>query len=179
MMIEVIFILMVAFAFASIQAKNLKTAVIYLGLYSMISSFAYLLLSAPDVAIAEAVIGCTLASIIYLVALQKYKVFNICYINREFNVSNDRVVAAKKSNLIHLVEEYCSTKDLDPYITYLAGDLEEHLKSFKHDLIIYHEGKKIYFYGRKRNYHITNICKYITRRKYIDKEKLDFKMMIH
>ncbi len=180
MILKIAFLLMIIMALASVQAKNLKTAVIYLGLYSIICSFSYLLLSAPDVALAEAIIGSTLATIIFLVALQKYKVFNICYLNKEFSTLHDRQLITKKSNLIHLVEEYCESKDLDPYITFSADELDETINSFRYDLIIYQEDKKVYFYGRRRNYHITNIHKHIqSRKKFIDREQLDFNMILN
>ena len=78
-MLEIALILLLITSVAAIQTRYLRHAVIYLGLFSLAIAFVYLLYHAPDVAIAEAVIGSTIATILYLVALQKYKIFTIYY----------------------------------------------------------------------------------------------------
>ena len=73
------FILIVS-AFLTVQSSKLRRSVIYLGVFSLVSSLAYLLLFAPDVAIAEAIIGCTISIILFLTALKKYRTFTIYYV---------------------------------------------------------------------------------------------------
>ena len=68
----ILLLLLVGLALGAIHTHALRHAVIYLGVYSLISSLIYLLYGAADVAITEAIIGCTLSTILFLVALKKY-----------------------------------------------------------------------------------------------------------
>ena len=72
---QISLIMLIVLAIATVQTRKLRNAVIYLGVFSLGMSFVYILYNAPDVAIAEAVIGSTLATILYLVALKKYRIF--------------------------------------------------------------------------------------------------------
>jgi uncharacterized MnhB-related membrane protein len=72
MLLNIFLFLLIAFAIIAIQTTKLIRGAIYLGIFSLISSFCFLLYGAPDVAIAEAIIGSTLSTILYLVALYKY-----------------------------------------------------------------------------------------------------------
>ncbi len=81
-MLYIVLILMIIFAIASIQSESLRHSVIYLCVFSLLCSFAYALYQAPDVAIAEAAIGCTLSTVLYLVAIKKYRVFRVYYSNQ-------------------------------------------------------------------------------------------------
>ena len=58
-----------------IQQSSLRVAIIYAGVFSLVSSMVYLYHDAPDVALAEAVIGSTLATVLYLAALRKQEIF--------------------------------------------------------------------------------------------------------
>jgi energy-converting hydrogenase B subunit D len=54
----------------AVVLKNLMAAMISAGLASLFASVSYLLLAAPDVAMAEAVIGSGLATLIFLFAIR-------------------------------------------------------------------------------------------------------------
>lgn len=69
--------LMLAAALLTVVTDRLFTAVVYAGALSALAAFGYLLLGAPDVALAEAVIGSTLSTVIFLAALRKYRIFTI------------------------------------------------------------------------------------------------------
>jgi multicomponent Na+:H+ antiporter subunit B len=58
-----------------VQQSSLRAAIVLLGAYSLMSSLVYLHHGAPDVALAEAVIGSTLATVLYLAALRKQEAF--------------------------------------------------------------------------------------------------------
>lgn len=71
-MVETFFlILLLVTAFLTIQQRRLRTAVIFMAVFSLLSSIVFLLYQAPDVAMAEIVIGSTLSTVLYLVALSK------------------------------------------------------------------------------------------------------------
>jgi multicomponent Na+:H+ antiporter subunit B len=79
MLEQVLLILLVVLAVLAIRQKQMRTAVIYLAIYSLFCSAIYLLHAAPDVAIAEAVIGSTISTVLYLVALKRQDA--VCLIN--------------------------------------------------------------------------------------------------
>ena len=70
-MTEKIFLIgLIVLAIAAVNTSHLRRSIIYLGIFSLISSLVYLFYGAPDVAIAEAVIGSSLTTVLFLVALK-------------------------------------------------------------------------------------------------------------
>lgn len=72
MTLNIVFILMIIFSMAAIMTEKPVRGAFYLGVFSILCAFAFVVYQAPDVAMAEAIIGCTLSTILYLVALYKY-----------------------------------------------------------------------------------------------------------
>ena len=77
-MIEsILFIVLALFAISSaviaVLSKNLVTSIISAGLVSLLASLLYLLMSAPDVAMTEAAIGSSLATIIFFYVLNRIR----------------------------------------------------------------------------------------------------------
>jgi len=70
--IHFIYVLLIFFALFSVFAKNLKRAIIGSSVFGLWISVAYILYQAPDVAIAEAVISSSLATILYVVTMKNY-----------------------------------------------------------------------------------------------------------
>mgnify|MGYP001220297793 CR=1 FL=1 len=64
-------ILLLITALKIVFARNNKNALIFLSVFSMILSLAYLFTNAPDVALTEAALGCGLSVIIYIIAIKK------------------------------------------------------------------------------------------------------------
>ena len=64
-------VIMVVAAVAAMFAKNLVSAVILAGAVSLIASFIFLRLGAPDVAMTEAAIGAALSALIFLAAIHR------------------------------------------------------------------------------------------------------------
>lgn len=63
-------ILLVIIAVAAVVSKKLLTSIIFLSVLSMAAVAAFALLSAPDVAITEAVIGSGLVTFIFIVSIK-------------------------------------------------------------------------------------------------------------
>jgi len=130
---------MVCFAFMAIQAKKLRRAVIYLGAFSLLSSFAYLLCSAPDVALAEAAIGCTLTTVLYLVAVKKYKVFTIFYITEESG-------SAVRPDYLHALEECLISSEYEPQVVYTHLSVDRLQTNYTYDFIVQDSKSPIIYY---------------------------------
>ena len=69
---QLVFILILVFAFLTIGANCLKHAIILSSVMGVWASFAYLLYHAPDVAISEAVVASTLGTIMLVLTIRKY-----------------------------------------------------------------------------------------------------------
>lgn len=150
----IILIMMVAFAIAAIQTEQLINAVIYSGVFSLLCSFAYLLYGAPDVAIAEGVIGCTLATIIYLVALTKYKYFRIYYIHSNYSKE-------ERDKLLNNVTRFTDYMSLQQDIVSTNRELNVILEEGNYDIIIVQNPTNFDIYGDESNYHYDNLVDFL------------------
>jgi len=64
-------LLMVIVAVTATVVRNLVSAVIMVGVVSLLVSYLFLRMGAPDVAMTEAAIGAALTTVIFLVALRR------------------------------------------------------------------------------------------------------------
>jgi len=67
----ILLVSIIVIAVFSIEVKDLLSAVILMGVSSLLVSFVFLLLHAPDVALSEASIGAALTMAIYVIAVKK------------------------------------------------------------------------------------------------------------
>ncbi len=150
-MIQMLLILSIILAVMAIQTRKLRNSVIYLGAFSMCLALIYLLYHAPDVAIAEAIIGSSLSTILLLVALQKYKVFNIYYQINEEEVQDSHVFSTQKQQLLKIIESYCNKQELEAHVIYTVEEVPQILH---HDyaLVIEEKEGQINIYGHPENY---------------------------
>lgn len=133
---QIALLILVYLAVLAIQTQKLRNAVIFMGVFSLNISFVYLLYNAPDVAIAEAVIGCTLATILYLVALNKYKVFVIyCHVDED-EVNDGHYSHQSYKELIKLLEIFCAKQELEPQVIYTTSQYHTIMEEHQYAIII-------------------------------------------
>lgn len=160
---QIILLTLVYLAIMAIQTQKLRNSVIFMGVFSLNISFVYLLYNAPDVAIAEAVIGSTLATILYLVALQKYTVFVIyCHVHEE-DVHDGHYAHAEYKDLIKLLEIFCAKQELEPQIIYTTQEKEDIMEAHDYSVIIEGHHKILTLYAHPEN------CKTDVLRAFIEK----------
>ena len=70
-MIEVILVLLLILGFFSLHFSDLVNAIICLAVFSLLCALLFYLFHAPDVAIAEAVVGTGVATIVFIWAIRK------------------------------------------------------------------------------------------------------------
>lgn len=133
---QYLLILLIPLAIYAIQTRKLRNAVIVLGAFSLVSSLVYLFYRAPDVALAEAVIGTTISTILYLVAMQKYRSFTVYFLIEEDGVSDDAYFSHSKRPLVHALEKYCSKQELELHILYSIEPLDKVIKKHPFTLVI-------------------------------------------
>ncbi|GKX32178.1 hypothetical protein SH1V18_46580 [Vallitalea longa] len=155
-MLEIALLLLVVLAILAVQTNTLRRAIVYLCVFSLLCSFCYLLYQAPDVAIAEAVIGSTLSTIIYLVALNKYKVFRVYYI-----MESQESYYIQKNDLCKTLAKYSYEKELELDIVNSNKSIEDIVNDYPYDIIVLHSSDTITVYGDKSNYHFDDLIKYI------------------
>jgi len=68
-------VFMIAASFVAIESKDLLSAVLILGLVSLLSAVLFIFLQAPDVAMAEASIGAALTTAVFIFAIRKTERF--------------------------------------------------------------------------------------------------------
>lgn len=172
-----VLVLILLLAIMAVESTNLKTAVLALGMFSMILSVVYLLESAPDVALAEAAIGSTLSTIILLVALKNYKVFHVCLNDDEFREGQDTSVLSDAELLIKLVDDYCQLKELDMHLDVRHGHLDTAISTHRYDLVIHRTDEGDILYGRARNYHAASLMAFYRNKP--EAEGITWRMLLH
>lgn len=74
---------MIIAAIFAVNANIIRRSIIYLEVLSLLAVFSYTYMNAPDVALAEIVIGCLFSTILLLIALREKKIFRIGYFRTE------------------------------------------------------------------------------------------------
>ena len=127
---------LVLFAIVALNTQKLRWSVIYMGIFSMSMAFVFLMYSAPDVAIAEAVIGSAFSTILYLVALKKYKVFTVyCHVADQ-PVHDGLYTKGQMAELIKVIKVYCAKEELEPLVIYTAESPETIMKNHTYEMIL-------------------------------------------
>ncbi len=169
-MLQIVLIVMVVFAIASLQAKSLRHSVIYLSVFSLLCSFAYVLYQAPDVAIAEAVIGCSLSTVLYLVAIKKFRIFRVYYshyINSPEKLPESHV---RRNNIITMMDGYLSDTELEMDMINTRQSFEDIHGLHDYDVIIEHTDAGMRMYGAQSNYHYDGLTTYLIEHNAFDIE---------
>jgi uncharacterized MnhB-related membrane protein len=161
---------LIVLAFAAVQTAKLRRASVYLGAFSLICSFAYLSYNAPDVAIAEAVIGCTLATILLLIALKKYHVITIYYIENEDDEESPNAGSTwspekERRDLTASLETFLSSRGFEPQTISTHLDDKELCEQENYNLLIVHEKQDISIYSSGIRYIAPEIEEYIADHK--------------
>ncbi len=152
---------LVVLAFVAVQSIKLRRAVMFLGAFSLLSSFVYIFYHAPDVAIAEAVIGCTLSVILFLIALKKYRVVTIYFITPDEEETNDKHIQEISDHLIEDLERFLISHEFEPQLilTHLNDpDLHE-TEDF--DLLVVRRDTHVCIYAGNESYHTPFIRNYL------------------
>lgn len=156
---SVILLLAVVLAGAAIWTRILRHAVIFLGIFSLLCSFLYLYYGAPDVAIAEAVIGSGLVMLLYLTAIKRYRTFGICFTDETAGRVEDRgvIIGSQRGRLLQEIEGFCISRELEPEIVFSPEDLESVKERGRYDLIIRQDMEGATIHGSRDNYFVDEL----------------------
>ena len=152
-----VLIMMIVLAVVTVSAMKLRRAIIYMGAFSLLSSFVYLLNNAPDLAIAEAVIGCTISVILLLTALQKYRIMTIYYVeDRECEMSQNLC-----EKFVIDLEKFLIAHEFEPQLVRTTLDDEELHEQDKFDVLVVGVSGNVNVYSASDNFNAEMIEKFI------------------
>ena len=154
---QIIFLLMIVMAVFCVSSANLRKTIMGLGVFSLLATLCYLIYHAPDVAIAEAIIGSALSTILYIIALKKYSSFYIYFSSGIQDEVNDLSMRLEKSNIRGVIRAYCVEHELSPQIVYTRENPEAVAAEHVYDLILHDDGNQTTVYGRETDAHYTAI----------------------
>lgn len=165
MILDFFYVTLIVFAILAIQANILRNAIIYLSVFSLLCSAVYLFLGAPDVAIAEAVIGCTLSTILYLVALKKYKILTVYYryippktVTSNTEPSSPLSYRQENDKIKEVLNDYVTEHDLQlDFIN--TQTVFKKITESSFDMIIFHTSKGLFLHGLHNNYQYLEMAK--------------------
>lgn len=160
-MLNVVLILMIITAFLTVSEGRLRVAAAYMGFFSLLSSLCYLLFSAPDVAISEAVIGCAISTALFLVALKKYRVFKVYFCFDSSILNNEKKLSSISNALENILKKFCAGKELDLHIIHTSGDAEHLRETCEYDLFVCYKDSGVFAYASSANYNAESLEKYV------------------
>ncbi len=157
----VLLLMAVALAAVSVWTRILRHAVIFLGIFSFLCSFLYLYYGAPDVAIAEAVIGSGLVMLLYLTAIKRYRTYTVTVAEQTVERIDDKTMQAladtPQGRLLSEIERFCLSRELEPEIVYSRDEVEEIMAEGRYDLIVQHRADATTVYGRQDNFLVDEL----------------------
>lgn len=158
-------ILILILAIMAVTVNKLLKVILITAIFSVIASFIYLLLGAPDVALAETIIGSTLSTIILLVAIKRYKLFTVYYIAK---ASTDKTTL----KIINIIENSLKEHEIEPHIIFATETVKQIQNSQSYDIIVEQTKNKIIIYGKENSFNTKSILEQIRA------ENLNFKISI-
>ena len=157
----ILLLMTVMVAIVAVWTRILRHAVIFLGIFSFICSFLYLFYGAPDVAIAEAVIGSGLVMLLYLTAIKRYKTYSIIVaFDREGRIEDttmQEIAGSAQGQLRSEIEQFCLSRELEPELVYSRERVETIIADGRYDLIVKAGGDQFTVYGREDNYLVDEL----------------------
>lgn len=161
MILKIVLILMVITAFLTVSEARLRVAAVYMGFFSLLSSLCYLLFSAPDVAISEAVIGCAISTALFLVALKKYRVYKVYFCFDSSILQNAKKLTYISNSVENILKKFCTDRELDLHIIHTSGDEDCLRENNEYDLFVCYKDNGIFAYASSTNYNAEILEKYI------------------
>ncbi len=159
-MVEVgVLLLMAVFALLAIHSVLLRLAVIYLAIFSLLAAFLYLLHAAPELAIAEGVIGSGLVTLLYLSALKRYRVYTIGFVGgEESRKLTDRYISeVEDSATLARIKDFFQRREFEPQVVFVSRSLEDVLSDPHYDLVISETPHGMIIYGRQDSYAMVEL----------------------
>lgn len=159
--------LLILISLSIVLSGTIRRAVILSGVLSMAAAFTYVLLASPDIALAQVVIGSTLATIILVIGIKKSKTFTVFYLE-------DKDTDDYRTSIVKSIEKSLVSKDLDPNIIHSTKDKMFIRRNFEFEVLVREIDGGFEIYGEESNTLFVevfeNIKKELPNEKFVLKE---------
>lgn len=141
--------LMILFAILAMRSKMLRTAIIYLAVFSILAAFLYLQFAAPELALAEAAIGSGLVTLLYLASLKRNKVYTIAVLaeGHRYRTTDAYIGYVIRLRAMREIRQFFLRRELEPQVIFSEKSLEEALAYPAFDLVIREEKDHLTAHG--------------------------------
>lgn len=158
-MIEIVVVVaMAVFAVLAIHSRLLRNAVIYLAIFSLMAAFLFLLHAAPELAIAEAVMGSGLVTLLYLTALKRYKVFTIAVVTDfEHRIRDDLISRVQRSDAVQDIRNFLARREREAQIVFVRESRDEAMANPEYDLVLEADGSSLVVHGSQDDYLVVEL----------------------
>ena len=131
-------LLMGLFAVLVIHTNLLRLSIIYLAIFSLLSSFLYLIYAAPELAIAEAVIGSGLVTLLYLAALRRNRVYTVAVVSDagRDHPTDQYVNHVERSKALTEIRKFFVRREYEVQTVFVSESLAEALNDPTYDLVV-------------------------------------------
>lgn len=149
-----IMLVMALFAVLIIHSRLLRLSVIYLMMFSMFGALLYLRHAAPELAIAEAAIGCGLIPLLYLAALKRNRVYTIGVVHagRVDRLVDGYINRIEHSKALREIRAFFVRREFEVQVVFIPETLEEALRSPAYDLVLQEDDQGIAAYTDDESY---------------------------
>jgi len=154
-MIEILVLLtMVFFVVMLLHTNQLRLAIIYLAVFSLLSALLYLLCAAPELAIAEGIIGSGIVTLLYLAALKKNRLYTVGVVSipQRLKLQDHYMYSLEGSNALKDIRDFFVRREVEVQVIFLDIALDQALDNTAYDLILSDDGKQITAYTDDDNY---------------------------
>ncbi len=164
---QILLLLLLVAGIFIILVHNLKFMIVGMGVLSLIATLCYLYYRAPDVAIAEGIIGCTITTILFIVAFKKHRTFYV-YITTQSKAQMNKLRRDKHTQeLVSQIFRYCRANELQLQCMYSSTSPEIIEKEHVCDLILQHKDGEFHAYGIDTEQHATAIYEILNKEEFI------------
>ncbi len=149
-----ILLTMCIFALLAIQARLLRNAIIHLAVLSVLAAFLYMRIAAPELAIAEAVIGSGLVTLLYLAALKRNRVYTIGVVGDQNarHLADPYMHHLMRTHALREIREFFLIREYQLQIVFVPEALDEALRNDAYDLILQEDDSDIVAYTDDESY---------------------------
>lgn len=132
-----ILVIMLAFAAIALHSRMLRLSIIALAIFSLLGALLFLLYSAPELAIAEAVIGSALVTLLFLTALKRYPVFTIGVVSALPDRLNDaHILRAKYSSVFRHIRTFLLKREREAQLVFTRLTVGEAMRDARYDAVV-------------------------------------------
>lgn len=149
---------MILFALLAIHSAVIRRAVIYLAVFSLLAGLLYLLYAAPELAIAEAVIGSGIVTLLYLAALRRNHVYTIGVVTgADGHVRDEAVARIEHSEAVRDIRDFFIKREFETQLVFLTVPIDDALRDPGYDLVIAENDGRVVVYSDEESYVIVEL----------------------